>query len=79
MNLPEDWTEEFMADGQRSVLCMPPGGGMVTINWVRRGFALGYGSHVHDRASPTLVGRGWRDRLKEAAIAALTDVYKDEK
>ena len=79
MRLPEGWEEEFMTDGHRSVLCMPPGGGMVTIDWVRRGFALGHGSHVRDQASPTLVGRGWRDRLKAVAIAALQEIYKDEK
>lgn len=76
--LPEGWRQQEMLTGQ--IVLSHPEGGHVTVDLVRRGFKLGWGSQVPARrATNDYVGLGWRGQLFNDAIAALNEIYKEEK
>lgn len=79
MSLPENWTRTSLDKEVTTI--RHPEGGVVTIIWRDRGFALGYTNFVGNRRSgfAKYCGRSWRERLEADAIAALTEIYKDEK
>lgn len=55
-----------------------PQDGFATIDYVKRGWALGYGSFVSER-SEGAEGRGWQLLICNRAKEALKKIYKDEK
>lgn len=77
VSLPKGWKQKEMVDG--TLVVSHPDGGGVTINYTRRGFALGYGTWVKPNHDSGYTGRGWRERLLNDAITALNEIYKDEK
>lgn len=72
--LPSDWI--WHESRGRYYVAWPGTGGNVTLDFVQRGWALGQVSYVPEG---TYMGRGWKQRLADDAVAALKEIYKDEK
>jgi hypothetical protein len=61
--------------GETLVLTIPTRSGSITIDFEKRGFALGFTS-VRGMKNPHYSGRGWRQKLVDAAINALLKATK---
>lgn len=82
--LPTGWVQERTSemsshpqDAGTTVL-VHPAGGFVTICCLVRGFALGR-TRPRPTKSGVYAGRMWRAQLWDDAVAALSEIYKDEK
>ena len=75
--LPEGWTSSRLLVNVDDfvVLSMSPGGGHVTVDMLRRSFALGMAGVHKAHSAKVYAGRGWKLALFNDAIAALQKVY----
>lgn len=77
--LPEGWTAEpcTHGKGEHLMIKMPYPGGMVTVDWKNRCYRLGHSTFgSNKRPKEELKGRGWQQKLVDAAVEGLKDVYK---
>jgi hypothetical protein len=74
-DLPSGWTYRDV-DGDGAVLLIThPTGGMVTLDFERRGFRTGYSTTGSVASTGTYKGREWRLRLVADAVAYLKNIY----
>lgn len=72
--LPPGWFAESYRDHEVIITAVGEDGqkiGSVSVNETVRGFALGYCQVLRHQQMQDATGRGWKQRLYEAAIAEL--------
>ena len=75
--LPEGWTREQMPHSTHcEVMHAPDQAGMVTVDFERREFRLGYSVHGPRDSRYAYIGRGWRDELCSDAIKHLSEMLQ---
>lgn len=73
--LPEGWTVEYYDPSRPSAVVILTGArrlGYVTIDFERRGFRIGASISGPPAKRGMYTGHGWRERLVDDAVAALT-------
>lgn len=68
-SLPEGWVGELSTT--YGLILSRPQGGCATVDFEKRDFALGITVVRRKIGVPPYSGKGWRDRLVAAAVAAL--------
>jgi len=77
--LPDGWEGEKFTDNTEEFSWKTNTGiHRVTVDYNKRGFALGSGSvnRSNNKATKKYSGRGWRDRLAADAIVYLEEIMK---
>lgn len=80
--LPDGWDYESAATPPGAIwphdlaIIKSPCGGCVTVNMIRRVFALGYGLPSRPENTVTYSGRNWRRTIIEDACKHLQDAIK---
>lgn len=71
--LPDGWKSEPLSSHELLITAPGPRGGMVTVNFEKRSFALGCRTSSRS-AKETYEGRGWKQALLGDAVKLLDSV-----